>query len=55
MSIINALSRIARDLRARRRRAATIVELSSLPLDIRKDIGWPDPMERQPARPKRRA
>lgn len=54
MSIIDALSRIARDIRVRRRRAATLTELSSLPFAIRKDIGWPDPVERQPERPKRR-
>ena len=54
MSIVDTLGRIARDVRARRRRRATIVELSSLPLAIRKDIGWPDPVERHPARLKRR-
>lgn len=54
MPIIDTLSRIARDFRARRRRMATLSHLSSLPLDIRKDIGWPDPLERRPERRKHR-
>lgn len=54
MPIIDTLSRIARAFRARRRRAATLSHLSSLPLDIQKDIGWPDAQERRPARRKHR-
>lgn len=54
MSIMRTIDSIARQYRARRRRLATYLEISSLPLEIQKDIGWPDFMD-GPARPRRRA
>ena len=42
MSILNRLSRYATDYRARRRRVRTYIEITSLPREIQKDIGWPD-------------
>lgn len=42
MSILNRLSRYATDYRARRLRARTYIEVTSLPREIQKDIGWPD-------------
>ena len=42
MSIVNSISRYAADYRARRRRLRTYLEISSLPREIQKDIGWPD-------------
>jgi hypothetical protein len=55
MSILSRISRLASDYRARRRRLATYLEISSLPHDIQKDIGWPDGMEerREPLRRQR--
>jgi hypothetical protein len=46
MSILNTISRAAAEYRARRRRLNTYLEISSLPLDIQKDIGWPDAYRR---------
>lgn len=43
MSILNAITAYAADLRERRLRARTYHEVTSLPLEIQKDIGWPDP------------
>lgn len=56
MSILNTISRLASDYRARRRRLATYLEISNLPRSIQKDIGWPDPLteRREPLRPRRR-
>lgn len=53
MSIMRTIGRLAADYRARRRRLATYLEISSLPLDIQKDIGWPDSTteRREPQRP----
>lgn len=42
MSILSTLSRYVADHRARRRRFRTYMEISNLPNEIRKDIGWPD-------------
>lgn len=42
MSILATLSRFAADHRARRRQLRTYMEISKLPNEIRKDIGWPD-------------
>ena len=55
MSILNTISRLASDYRARRRRLATYLEISSLPHDIQKDIGWPDAVDerREPLRYRR--
>lgn len=52
MSILSTIARLASDYRLRRRRLATYIEVSKLPLDIQKDIGWPDPVEerREPLR-----
>ena len=56
MSIMRTIDSIARDYRARRRRLATYLEISSLPLEIQKDIGWPDFTDgrEELARPRRR-
>ncbi len=40
MSILNTITRYAADYRARRRRLRTYLTVSSLPLEIQKDIGW---------------
>lgn len=45
MTFLHALTRAAADYRARRRRLATYLEISSLPHEIQKDIGWPDALE----------
>jgi len=52
MSILTTITRLASDYRARRRRLATYIEISNLPHDLQKDIGWPDPVEerREPVR-----
>lgn len=42
MSIMNILTRFAREQRARRRRARSYVQISELPRFIQKDIGFPD-------------
>lgn len=41
MSILTTISRLASDYRARRRRLETYLEITALPPEIRKDIGWP--------------
>ncbi|MEO4000046.1 hypothetical protein [Mesorhizobium sp. CAU 1732] len=41
MTIFSTLSQIASEYRARRRRLSTYLEISSLPREIQKDIGWP--------------
>ena len=43
MSIFSTISRFAIDYRARRRRLAAYMEITGLPPEIQKDIGWPDP------------
>lgn len=55
MTIMRTIGRLAADYRARRRRLSTYLEISSLPLEIQKDIGWPDFMDerRKPARLRR--
>ena len=45
MTILSTISRLAADYRARRRRLATYLEISSLPVELQKDIGWPDGAE----------
>lgn len=42
MSFLNTISRCASDYQARRRRLRTYQEITSLPREIQKDIGWPD-------------
>lgn len=40
MSILSSLIRYAEHYRRQRSRARTIRQITSLPLEIRKDIGW---------------
>lgn len=42
MSMFSAIGRYASDYRARRRRLQTYMQISALPREIQKDIGWPD-------------
>lgn len=42
MSVLSTITRYAADYRARRRRMRTYMHLTSLPLEIQKDIGWID-------------
>lgn len=42
MSIFSAIGRYAHDYRARRRTLQTYMQISALPREIQKDIGWPD-------------
>jgi hypothetical protein len=42
MSIMTTLSRFAADYRAARARHETECSVRSLPLEIQKDIGWPE-------------
>ncbi len=42
MSILSAIGNYAADIRQRRLRARTYLEVTSLPREIQKDIGWPD-------------
>ena len=45
MSVISALSHLAHEYRAARSRYLTERQVRSLPLEIQKDIGWPDARE----------
>lgn len=42
MSIYTALSHFTEEWRAARREARTYRIIGSLPLEVQKDIGWPD-------------
>lgn len=42
MSVISTIGRFAADYAAARSRRQTEREIRSLPLDVQKDIGWPD-------------
>lgn len=42
MSVLSTLGRIARDYSAARARHLTERTIRSLPLELQKDIGWPD-------------
>lgn len=46
MSIFQALVHLTSDYRARRRRYDNYVKLRSLPVEIQKDIGWMEALER---------
>lgn len=46
MSILQALAHLTSDYRARRRRYYNYVKLRSLPVEIQKDIGWIESLER---------
>lgn len=50
MSILSAITRFTSDYRARRRRMNTYLKITSLPLEIQKDIGWADAGEDEPRR-----
>lgn len=56
MSILAAINRFANDYRARRRRLGTYLQVTALPLELQKDIGWPDAVDDQegPRRPRAR-
>jgi hypothetical protein len=45
MSILNAFDHYVAGFRARRDAARTERMISSLPLEVQKDIGWPHPHE----------
>lgn len=42
MSIISSINRIAADFSAARARHLTERSIRSLPIELQKDIGWPD-------------
>lgn len=46
MSIFQALANLTSDYRARRRRYYNYVTLRSLPVEIQKDIGWMEALDR---------
>ena len=50
MSVFSSIGRYAADYRARRRRLQTYLQISALPREIQKDIGWPDAFTGAPAR-----
>jgi hypothetical protein len=50
MSVFSSIGRYAADYRARRRRLQTYLQISALPREIQKDIGWPDAFTGSPAR-----
>jgi hypothetical protein len=50
MSILNAFDRYVTEFRSRREAARTERVISSLPLEVQKDIGWPHPHEDTQAR-----
>lgn len=49
MSVFSAIGRYANAYRERRRQLQTYMEISSLPREIQKDIGWPDAFTGTPA------
>lgn len=52
MSILTAFERLAHDYNAARARFLTERAIGSLPIELQKDIGWPDAFEtRTPHRP----
>ena len=55
MLFLDAITRYTADYRARRRRMRTYLAISSLPLEIQKDIGWGDDFDGNelPARQRR--
>ncbi|MGB3501470.1 MAG: hypothetical protein WBA44_07600 [Mesorhizobium sp.] len=42
MSIMSRISRLAADYRAARARQQTEISVSNLPLELQRDIGWPN-------------
>lgn len=53
MSLLNAFDHFLVGFRSRRNRIRTERAIRSLPLDVRKDIGWPDGEERERERIRR--
>lgn len=51
MSVLSTLSRIAHEYHDARARYLTERQISALPLELQKDIGWPDAYESRKARP----
>ncbi|MDQ0329029.1 MULTISPECIES: hypothetical protein [Phyllobacteriaceae] len=51
MSILSSIGRIATRYSAARTHARTQRVLRSLPIELRKDIGWPEAVDEQPSRP----
>ena len=50
MTLLDTLTRYATDYQARRRRFRSYQEITSLPREIQKDIGWPDSYAEHEAR-----
>ena len=50
MSVMSALSHLATEYRAARRRYLTERQVRSLPIESQKDIGWPDAHESRSVR-----
>lgn len=55
MSIFESIARFTSNYRARRRRYNNYMKLSSLPMEIQKDIGWMEAFDEtdQDVRPRR--
>lgn len=51
MSILSTLSRIAHEYHDARTRYLTERQISALPIELQKDIGWPNAYESRNARP----
>lgn len=51
MFVISTIGRLAADYAAARNRRRTEQQIRSLPLEIQKDIGWPDLQPRRSASP----
>ena len=45
MSILSTISRLAHEYSAARSRYLTERSIRSLPIEVQKDIGWPDALE----------
>ena len=51
MSILSSIGHIASEIKLARARHLTERTIRSLPLELQKDIGWPDAFETQHKRP----
>jgi hypothetical protein len=51
MSILSTISRLAHDYSEARARYLTERSISALPIELQKDIGWPDAQESRRGRP----
>jgi hypothetical protein len=47
MTILSTISRLAHEYSAARARYLTERSINSLPIELQKDIGWPDAYERR--------